>query len=83
MERLQLIQARLQQSFSPIHLEVLDDSAKHVGHAGSANGAGHFTVKIKANCFDNKTRVEIHRAIYSVLNDLIPDEIHALQIIIG
>jgi BolA protein len=82
MERLQLIHARLQQAFSPTQLDVLDDSAKHIGHAGSAGGAGHYTVKIAADLFLGKARVEVHRAIYKVLNDLIPDQIHALRIVI-
>lgn len=82
MDRLQLIQTRLQQSFSPTTLDVLDDSAKHIGHVGSAHGAGHFTIKIAANCFKDKSRLEVHRAIYAVLNDLIPEQIHALRIIV-
>jgi BolA protein len=82
MERLQLIRERLQKAFFPIQLEVLDDSHKHKGHAGSVGGAGHYTVIIAANCFMEKERVEVHRAIYNVLSDLIPDQIHALQIVV-
>ena len=79
-ERITTIQQRLQQSFMPNTLEVIDDSAKHVGHAGSKDGAGHYTVVIAASAFQNKSRIQIHRDIYKVLDDLIPKEIHALQI---
>ncbi len=79
-ERIVLIKHRLQQAFSPTELDVIDDSEKHRGHAGSRDGAGHYTVVIKADCFKEKSRIEIHREIYRVLNDLIPHEIHALCI---
>ncbi|MBV8803146.1 MAG: BolA family transcriptional regulator [Gammaproteobacteria bacterium] len=82
MERVQIIRERLEQAFSSSQLEVLDDSAEHIGHSGSIGGAGHYTVKIAADFFKDKPRIDVHRAIYKVLDDLIPDQIHALQIII-
>ncbi len=80
MNRIELIKRRLQGAFSPSYLEVIDDSDKHRGHVGSRDGAGHYTVKIQAECFKEKSRVIVHREIYQALNDLIPQEIHALQI---
>lgn len=47
------IEERLQQTLTPTHLEVLDESAAHAGHAGS-NGRGqgtHFRVRIHTFCF--------------------------------
>jgi BolA protein len=79
-ERIATIQTRLQEKFSPSVLEVIDDSHHHVGHAGSRDGAGHYTVVVAAHCFQQKNRVAVHREIYAVLDDLIPHEIHALQI---
>lgn len=76
----ELVFSRLTQVFMPTHLEVIDDSEKHKGHAGSQGGAGHYTVIICADIFKNKSRIEIHRNIYRVLDDLIPEKIHALQI---
>jgi BolA protein len=81
-ERIKIITERLQQHFSPAHLDVIDDSHKHVGHAGAQGGAGHYTVVISSSVFHGKTRIESHREIYHVLNDLIPSEVHALKIII-
>ncbi len=75
-----VIHARLQQAFSPTELEIIDDSDQHKGHAGSQGGAGHYTVKIRAEYFKNKSRIAAHREIYALLNDLIPDKIHALRI---
>jgi len=80
MNRIKTIRTRLQQAFSPTHLEVLDESHQHIGHAGSQGGAGHYAIVITATCFAGLSRVEIHRKIYAVLADLIPHEIHALRI---
>lgn len=77
-----LIKERLQAAFSPTELEVINDSHKHIGHAGSKDGAGHFTVKIRASCFVGVSRIETHRQIYRVLADLIPHKIHAISIVI-
>ena len=79
-DRVALIKQRLQDAFSPTELEVRDDSAAHQGHAGSQGGAGHYSVFIAANCFKGKTRIVIHREIYQILSDLIPEQIHALKI---
>jgi BolA protein len=80
MDRISLIRDRLQNAFSPSHLEVHDDSELHKGHAGSQGGAGHYTIVIAADCFKGKSRVAVHREVYKVLEDLIPQQIHALRI---
>jgi BolA protein len=80
-DRLHIILERLSTQFDPDKLEVIDDSDKHIGHAGAAGGAGHYTVIISADAFQHDaSRVDIHREIYRVLDDLIPQEVHALQI---
>ena len=80
MDRITVIRERLEKSFLPDKLDVIDDSDQHIGHAGSSEGAGHYTVIVRAKCFDNLTLIVSHRMIYDVLNDLIPKEIHALKI---
>lgn len=80
MQRIELMKQRLQQAFTPTHLEVIDDSHQHIGHAGSRGGAGHYTVIISANEFNQLSRVEAHRRVYAIFDDLIPDQIHALKI---
>jgi BolA protein len=79
MDRITLIRERLQ-IFNPTHLEVIDDNAKHRGHVGSRDGAGHYTVIIAAESFAGKRRVAVHKEVYAALADLIPKEIHALVI---
>lgn len=79
-EKLELIRMRLQQAFSPDHLEVVDESDEHIGHAGHQGGARHFAVIISADCFKKIKRVEAHRQIYALFADMMPEQIHALKI---
>lgn len=79
-EKVKIITERLQQAFHPEKLEVLDESAAHIGHAGHQGGGRHFAVIIVAASFQDCSRVEIHRKIYALLSDLMPHEIHALRI---
>jgi BolA family transcriptional regulator, general stress-responsive regulator len=65
---------------NPISLEIEDNSAAHAGHAGN-NGGGHFTLKIASSHFSQKSQIMRHRLIYQALNDLIPQQIHAISII--
>jgi BolA protein len=78
-ERVALIRSRLTEVFSPQSLNIIDDSAKHAGHA-SAGGAGHFTVQIVSDAFEGKSLIQRHRMIYDALSDAMNTEIHALSI---
>lgn len=75
-----LIRARLEQAFSPTHLEVIDESDKHIGHAGHQGGNRHFAIVIAAADFKGLSRVAAHRKIYALFDDMIPNDIHALRI---
>lgn len=77
MDRMKLL---LQEKFSPMHLEIIDDSHHHIGHAGAKNGAGHFTVKLCSEAFIGKTLVQRHRMVYAVLDSMMHSDIHALSI---
>ncbi len=79
-QRIKIMTEKLTARLAPTQLEIIDDSHKHIGHAGAQSGAGHFTVKIAAPVFDGKPMLACHRLIYAALGDLIPQEIHALQI---
>ena len=63
----------------PVLLEIVDDSAKHAGHAGNSGG-GHFTLTVVSSQFSGKSQIMRHRLIYQALQDLIPTRIHALSI---
>lgn len=82
LTRIKKIKALLIEAFIFEKLEIIDDSSKHIGHAGNTSGAGHFTLKIKSDYFSNKSRIDSHRAIYKVLGEMIGPDIHALKIVI-
>lgn len=75
-----IIRERLQQAFSPTHLEVIDESDQHIGHAGHQGGGRHFAIVIAAECFNSISRVDAHRQVYSLFSDMMPEQIHALRI---
>ena len=78
------LRQRLQERLAPTRLEVLDESAAHLGHAGQdGTGAGtHFRVRIAAPAFAGRPRVACHRLVYDALRDYIDRDrgVHALAI---
>jgi len=65
---------------APTRVEIVDDSAQHVGHAGAAAGGGHYNLTIESPQFAGKPTLARHRLIYAALADLMQHEIHALAI---
>ena len=78
-ERIAMIRERLTDVFSPQALNIIDESAKHAGHA-SAGGAGHFVVEIVSDAFAGNSLIQRHRQVYDALDDIMHSEIHALSI---
>lgn len=75
------ILAKLSGRFAPAHLEVIDESSKHRGHAGwREGGETHFRVRIATPQFAGKSRVAQHRAVMDVLEAELRDRVHALAI---
>ena len=75
-----MIRERLTIALSPTSLDIIDDSHKHIGHAGAAAGGGHFTVHIVAEAFAGQSLIQRHRLVYKALGDAMQGEIHALSI---
>jgi BolA family transcriptional regulator, general stress-responsive regulator len=80
----QALEQRLQERLSPTQLEVLDESAEHLGHAGQdGTGVGtHFRVRIASPLFEGQPKVARHRLVYDALRDFIARDhgVHALAI---
>lgn len=75
------IEKRLTDALAPAALEVIDDSAKHHGHAGhDPRGESHFTVRVVSAAFEGQTRVARQRLVNRALADLLADRVHALAI---
>ena len=74
------MQQLLTDAFTPDKLEIIDDSHKHIGHAGAKSGKGHFTVIISSPLFSGKRPLQCHRMIYQALAEMMETDIHALSI---
>ena len=68
-------------ALDPLSMEIIDDSAKHAGHAGARSGGGHYRLAIVSPRFAGRRTMERHRLVYDALGPLMKREIHALSII--
>ncbi len=77
----QAIRDKLTAAFQPDRLEVIDDSARHAGHAGAREGGeSHFNVVIVAAAFKGKSRVQRQRDIHTALTEELAGPVHALSL---
>lgn len=75
------IRERLERRFSPQEIEVIDESEKHIGHAGyQEGGQSHFRVRMKAAELSGMTRLARHRAVHAALGADLISRIHALAL---
>lgn len=75
------IRERLELQFSPEELEVIDESEKHIGHAGyQEGGQSHFRVRMRAAALGGQSRIAQHRAVHAALGPDLINRIHALAL---
>lgn len=80
-KRADRIAAALGAAFAPSVLEVRDDSAAHVGHAGARpEGETHFSVRLVSAAFAGLSRVERARAVHAALGAELTTGLHALSL---
>lgn len=84
------IKEKLTNSFNPSHLEVIDQSHLHAGHAGARDHAAqygekngspesHFHVIMSAETLTPLSRLARHRAVMEALSEEMP-KIHAFSL---
>ena len=72
---------RLIAALDPSRLELEDQSAQHIGHAGhDPRGESHFALTIESPAFTGQSRIARQRLVYAALGDLLHDRVHALTI---
>ncbi len=74
------IEAKLRGGLDALHVEVVDESHLHAGHAGAASGGGHFRAFIVSKRFEGLSKVAAQRLVYQALDDEMESAIHALSI---
>lgn len=76
------ITERLAQALQPVFVEIVNDSARHAGHAGdNGSGESHFRVKVVSAAFAGKGRIERQRMVYGLMKEeLESGALHALSV---
>jgi BolA protein len=75
------IRRKLTEALAPERLEIVDESHRHLGHAGArAEGESHFRVVIVSARFEGLSRVARQRLVYAALADELRTDIHALAL---
>jgi BolA family transcriptional regulator, general stress-responsive regulator len=78
------IRKKLELTFVPQHLEVIDESEQHRGHAGYREGGeSHFHVVLRSPALAKMSRIERHRAVHQALGAELVSRIHALSLDLG
>ena len=77
----QALRDALERELAPEELVIVDESARHHGHAGwREGGETHFRVELVAACFAGRSRIERQRLVHAAAADLLKERIHALSI---
>ena len=67
----------------PVQLDVVDDSARHAGHAGAtAAGETHYNVLLVSPRFAGLNRVARHRLVNQALAPEFETGLHALSLVL-
>ena len=75
------LSALLSREFTPTVIRVIDDSARHAGHAGHRpEGETHYDVLLVSTAFRGLSRVARSRAVHDALRAEFADGMHALSL---
>jgi len=72
-----VIEQKLLNNFSPLYLDVVNESHQHNVPPGSES---HFKVVIVTNDFEGERLIKRHRAINTILAEELAEKIHALAL---
>ena len=80
-DRAERLRRAIEHHFEPLELRVVDDSARHRGHAGAtAAGETHFDVAVVSARFRGMNRVARARAVHAALGPEFGSGLHALAL---
>ena len=71
------IEQKLLNEFSPLHLDVINESHQHNVPKGSES---HFKVIIVSDAFEGERLIKRHRAVNAILATELAEHIHALAL---
>jgi len=75
------LEAVLTREFAPVLLRIVDDSARHAGHAGAQpGGETHYSVLLVTEAFRDLNRLARSRAVHAALAAEFSEGMHALAL---
>lgn len=76
-----LIKRLIEENLHPSHMELINESFKHAGHAGD-NGTGqtHYKLIVVSDMFEGMSRVERHKHVMLILEGAFETGLHALSL---
>ncbi|MEP5152002.1 BolA family protein [Planktotalea sp.] len=81
MSKADEIRLKLEAALAPSELDIVDDSESHRGHGGfQEGGETHYNVRIRADAFTGKSRIQRHRMVHGALGPELIGRIHALAL---
>jgi len=75
--RREIIEQRLAETLTPVHLEVNDESHRHSVPTGAES---HFNLLVVTKAFEGSSRVDRHRQVHELLSDQFAGGLHALTL---
>ncbi len=81
--RYERIRDVLEAAFAPVTLEIVDESARHAGHAernGLTGAETHFSVRMVSAALSGQSRVARSRAVHEALAPEFNSGLHALSL---
>ena len=81
MNRFERIMRLMMQHFRPVHLALRDISDQHADHYDSFPvGETHFQLVVESPYFEGMTQVQMHQAVYRLLDEEFRTGLHAIAI---
>ena len=74
------IKIKITNKFNPEHLVLIDNSHFHTSHKSFDSNKFHLKIIIKSKALKKMSKIEAHKAIFSILKDEMQSKIHALEI---
>lgn len=76
-----IIKEKILAGLSPVHLELVNESYKHQGHAGDdGSGETHYNLLVVSSHFDGLPRVQRQRLVYDLLRGPMAEGVHAISL---
>ena len=77
---LEKVKAKINYKLRPEQILLIDNSYLHTKHKSFDTNKFHFKLIIKSEKLKNMGKIDAHKAIFSILEDEMKKNIHALEI---